>query len=265
MSGDFKLRNIGILAQVIAKIKNWPTYLIDLFSLTKSKYVILNLRNGNDFLIRANTTDRGIVTTVAIQDEYQLGQLNLKNATIIDIGGQNGYFSVHAAKYASKVYTFEPFKENYVNILKNIELNNLNDTIIPFNCAVSKNQNGKKANSKNDKKLRIYLSQNTGGHSIYSDGNNKNFIDVNVTTLKEIFDKNKIEICNLLKIDAEGSEYDILYTLPEKYFDKILRIRMEVHQCDNKKNNSQALISFLKSKGYAVAYNTPLLFASRVK
>ena len=43
-------------------------------------------------------------------------------------------------------------------------------------------------------------------------------------SLKKIFDENKINKCNFLKLDCEGAEFKILESLPNEYFNKINKI-----------------------------------------
>lgn len=248
---DLKLKNMSLTLKIFKKIKNWPTYILDSFNLINKEYITYKMNSGLKYFVRANTTDKGIITTVDVQDEYGLDSLALpKDAIIIDIGAQAGIFSVYASRKASKIFAYEPILDNYNLISKNIIINQLVDKIIPFNLAVSDKK----------EKLRIFLSKNhTAGHSIYGSGDN--YIDVQTTTLKDIFDKNKIKKCDLLKIDVEGSEYRILYSLPDRYFSKICRIHMEYHDVDNDKKNHRYLIEFLKSKGFKVKCKRLILFA----
>lgn len=211
------------------------------------------MRDGSQYYVRTNTTDRSIVNSVAIQDEYQLRQLNLREAVIIDLGGQNGYFSVFAAKYAQRIYTYEPIPENYDNILKNIRLNQLEEIVQPHNLAVSSEVGT----------LKIHLSHNTGGHSVYGGG--EAYQAVKTTTLPAIFKEYAIERCDLLKLDIEGSEYDILYHLPDACFAKIIHIRMEVHEIDQDQKNHQHLVTFLQGKGYEILqFEKAILFAQKL-
>jgi len=253
MTGDFKIKNAKFVLLTILHIKNWPTYFLDLFNLIKKKHVTYKFRNGLKYSARANCTDRGIITTVAVQDEYGIKKLDLLNSTIIDIGGQNGYFSIYASKYAKNIFIYEPVQENYQMILKNIQINGLGKKIHPFNLAVSNKK----------EKLKIFLSsENTGGHSVYGSG--KNYQEVKTTTLPDIFKDNFIEVCDLLKMDNEGSEYRIFYNLPDEYFKKIINIRMEVHNIDKDRNNSDYFIKFLKNKGYRITFKDSILFARKI-
>lgn len=248
-----KVRNILLFFRTIFFVKNWIDYFMDMFGVISKKHVIYRTRDGLKYLARTKTTDRSIVNSVAIQDEYQLEQLGLQNATIIDLGGQNGYFSVFASKYAKEIFTFEPIPENYNNILKNVQLNHLEHIVKPVNLAVSDKE----------EKIKIYLSNNTGGHSIYY-GASGQFHEISTTTLPNIFDDNHIEHCHLLKMDIEGSEYNILYSLPDEYFSKIDHIRMEVHEIDKEQNNHRCLINYLKQKNYDIIFfENHILFAKK--
>ena len=252
MSGEIKLKNIKFVFLAISKIRNWPSYLTDLFNLTKKKLIVYKLRDGTKFQLRARTSDRGILTSVVLLDEYRINSTDLpRDATIIDIGGQTGMLSVFASRKASKVYTYEPIKENYEFIKKNIALNGLKNKITVFNMAVSDKK----------KKLKIYISaDNTGGHSAYGKGKYETVIAI---PFQSVFEDNDIKRCDLLKLDAEGSEYEILYNLPSQYFNRIKRIYMEYHDIDSKDRNHKTLVKFLKAKKYSVEYDAGLLYAIR--
>jgi len=249
MAGHFTIRNIPLIILPIKHLKNWGTYFSDLFDTTTKKHITYVTKNGLKFFARAKTTDRGIITTVALQDEYEIKKLKLKNATVLDIGGQNGYFSVFASQFAKKIYTYEPTPQNFAIIQKNIRLNKLENKVIPHNVAVA----AKKS------KLTLFLSGNTGGHSAYGEAGEE--VTVDAISLKSIFDTHKIHHCDLLKMDIEGSEYDVFYALPVSYFKRIQNIRMEIHDVDTDKKNPKALASFLRQKGFEVYLNYPLLFA----
>jgi len=256
MTGDISIKNIKFAFLAIAKIKNWPQYFFDLLNLTKKDKIIYELRDGTKFEVRAKTTDRGIITSVVLLDEYKIEKTNFsKDAVIIDIGGQAGIFAIFASRRSAKVYTYEPTKENYAMLKRNININNLQKKVLANKNAVSDTE----------KTLKIYLSEdNTGGHSAYGAGNGTSTYEkVSAISLKSILDKNSIKKCELLKIDAEGSEYDILYNLPKKYFSNIKNIHMEYHDIDRKMKNHKSLIKFLKDLKYRVEYSEGLLYASK--
>ncbi len=273
MKGAFLLEEIKRGITVIKKIKNWPDFFLDYLGLTEKKLLILKMKDGFKYIIRTKTSDKYLFVETVLEDQYHTKQINFKDSIIIDLGPQIGLFSVFVSKKAKKVFAFEPVQENFELLKKNIELNKLENKIFPFNLAVS-DKKGKE---------KIFLSENhSGGHSIYgfkkfdekksspinlflqSKGfNEKKFVEVSSVTLDEIFKINKINHCDLLKMDIEGAEYNVFYTLSDSCFKKIHKIAMEVHDIDENKNNCVYLIKFLESKGFKVKYRKAVLFAER--
>ncbi len=268
MKGAFLIEEIKRGITVIKLIKNWQDYFFNYLELTKKKPLNLKMKDGLLFTMRTKTVDKYLFTETVLEDQYGINIIE-SGSVVIDLGAQAGFFSVFASKKAVKVFSFEPVAENFKILKKNIESNNLEDKIFPFNLAVS-DKKGKE---------RIFLSENhSGGHSVYgfeeknknkytnqfikSKGfNKKNFIEVNSVTLNEIFKLNKISYCDFLKIDIEGAEYKVLYRLPDSCFRKIKRIAMECHNLDERKNNMLFLIGFLKSKGFKVKLTESVLLA----
>ena len=71
-------------------------------------------------------------------------------------------------------------------------------------------------------------------------------------TLENFFKKNNIGKCDLMKMDIEGSEYQVLYSTPKKVFDKIDRIFLEIHKIENEPKAD--LINYLKKQGYGIKF-----------
>ena len=58
---------------------------------------------------------------------------------------------------------------------------------------------------------------------------NSNSVQVESITLQKVFELNNIKKCNLLKLDCEGSEYEIINSLPDNYFSMIDKMIIEYH------------------------------------
>ena len=174
---------------------------------------------------------------------------------IIDIGAHMGYFSVYAAQIANKgkVYAFEPHPKNYNYLIENIKINNFKN-IFADNRAVF------------DQEGVAQMSSTGLSYSYNLFTTNNDSFEVNKISLKNIFDEYKIEKCNYLKIDAEGSEMKILCNLPSKYYNKIDKIAFEYHEdLDQSKKIKQLIITLLAnnfkickisecSRGYYMIY-----------
>ena len=176
------------------------------------------------FYVRGNSLankliDIYVILENSVDQAYSKGFTPKKDATIIDIGGHIGAFSVNAGTQITDgiIYAFEPFAENFNFLKKNIELNKLNN-VVPINCAV--------ASSNGDKVL--YLDNlNSSGHSLTKASGNP--VKVTSTTLADFFKEKNIERCNFLKMDCEGSEYDIILNTPEETLKKIDYMIFEYH------------------------------------
>lgn len=225
-------------------LKNWNVYFLLYFRILKNDPLIV-LKNNLKIKLRTNSTDIYAFTNIWIWEEYKNKILSIgKNDTIIDIGAHIGLFSLYASQFCTngKIYSFEPIKSNFDLLSFNINLNKIKN-IKSFQKAVS-NEFGV---------LRLYLSSDSAAHSIFTEG--ETYEDVESTTLKEIMDSNEIENCNLLKLDCEGSEYAILNSLPESYFQRIQNIVMEYHLVNEKPELIKNLMNKLSSLNYQLIEN----------
>ena len=151
---------------------------------------------------------------------------------VIDIGANVGMVSILLAKKFPflKIYSFEPLKENYDNFIKNIELNN-----IPKGVITAEN----KAVTKDGRLITMSINSANKGGSSTTDVISINSImtkensQVESITLEEIFKKYYINKLKLLKIDCEGSEYEILYNADTNLLKNIENLRGEFHENKN--------------------------------
>lgn len=235
------LRHLLYLIPIIFKIENWYPFLLNYIGF-KNEANTYRFRNG----IKIKThegVDAATIAVIFIKKDYG----NIKNnSTIIDIGANIGVFSIFAASTSQNttVYAYEPMQTSYELLLKNIEINKLEKSIVPFKLGI--------ASSKEKRKLFL-ASGGSPFHSIYSDKNEK-YIEIDCITLKDVFDKNKIKQCDILKIDCEGAEFEILYNTPKENFSKIKEIRLEYHNQKKEKYNIENLIKFLKNNGFKITY-----------
>lgn len=205
--------------------------------------MILRLKKCELFInYRDGSSDRLVIDEAFYG--YRMLSILKEDSIIIDIGAHIGIFSMTAALIAKKgkIYAFEPHKESFELLKINILDNKFNNIDI-FNCAVF---------NEKIKEKYLYLDSYSPGSSTLINNNTNNYIIVPCVSLREIFDTNNINKCNYLKLDAEGSEYEILYALPDNYFNKIDFIGMEYHNCKKYSLNASNLKEYLINKGYTV-------------
>jgi len=186
---------------------------------------------------RENTLDEFIVKEV----KHYLNKLKLnKEDIVLDLGGNIGAFTNLISPLVNKVYTYEPEKENFELLLKN---NKENKNVYSFMQAIVGNK---------DKERIFYVNQkkNKGSHSFYV---RKGRLEqkVNCVHINEIIEKYNI---NKIKMDIEGSEYELLKVINLKNIDEII---LEFHFIclkDKNKKKYNEIINILKNNFSIVDY-----------
>lgn len=183
------------------------------------------------------------------RDHYNLDDFNLRDMdVVIDIGAHIGLISMYIAKKypGVMVFAYEPHPINYKNLVHNLEINRIYN-VSTFNLAVT--SDGR------DLKMICNTSDNSGGAT----GNlwdmklpNHDLFEAKSTTLDDIFLKNNIDECKLLKIDCEGSEHEIIMNAGSLC--KIDKVIGEIH-----------INNWLVKKGYTInkTYNKLLEFITK--
>lgn len=201
------------------RIVKHPLDLLKYYIQEKSPEFI-ELRGKTKILFSSHPHDVITFFVVFLKREY--GKIKA-DSVVIDIGANIGVFSLYAAlSGAKRVYAFEPSKEAFEILCKNIKLNNLSDVIIPINKAVS---------NVDDFIIQFPYSSSPYNSIGSCDNNtNLNYCEIPTITINTFIERNDaIDKIDLLKLDCEGAEFDILPSLNEFVFEKIRAIRMECH------------------------------------
>ena len=238
---NFSLK-LKILIKAIQNLDNWYIFPQLYFGLIKKEYVWFNTKSGIKIKIRSNSTDLDTFSLIWLLKEYNKHGFKIeKNDIIIDIGAHIGIFSLYANQFCKngKIFCYEPSTENYELLQSNISQNQIKN-IFPNNFAVSQSNDS----------VKLYISPDNTAHSIY-DSTSKS-IQVKSRTLQNIFDSNKLEICDYLKLDCEGAEYEIIESLPNEYFKKIKQIYIEYHFSDSKHEMLENMIKKLDQMSFSI-------------
>ena len=198
------------------KIKNYQ----DFIKAKKKGAEAFTVNFTDGYKILCNTNEDFTFLETCVNEDYtkKLGVKINKGDIVFDIGAHVGSFSMYAASKGAIVYAFEPDPINYGKLRKNIELNNFQNLVIPFNHAIT------------DKNGTIQLSQsktNTGGHSLYV--KTDDYVTVETYSMEESMSMAQVNHIDLLKIDTEGAEYTILPSIKTETYKKIKKIVGEYH------------------------------------
>ncbi|MBL7794267.1 MAG: FkbM family methyltransferase [Saprospiraceae bacterium] len=175
------------------------------------------------FYYRPFSYDRFMIDEVWLHDEYGLDNCALmSNACIIDIGAHIGAFSIRASKLFPDnfIWAFEPAMDNFNLLENNLKLNNCTNIQIYQNAIADK-----------EEKTNLFINENhTGGHSLISDFfDEKHIIEIDTISMNTFVTEKAVDFIGYLKIDCEGSEYQILDSLSLTVWKKIHYLGVEFH------------------------------------
>lgn len=237
---NYRLSDIGP-----KKVDDYPQYRL----MEKDRGETLHLINFIEgYTILARGRDLNGVTESCIFEDYT-NSIEIKAGDIVyDLGSCIGDFAILATYRGAKVYAFEPDKNNFDILIKNIEINGMQDRIKAYNMAV-----GPEAGAFGfDNNF-----ENTGGYTMSENSSLK----VPVTTLANIMQENGHTHIDLLKIDVEGSEYAIFSNPSTAQLSKIKTIVGEYHLDINKSYYSKfALRADLQGHFSEIKFSIPYYF-----
>lgn len=200
--------------------------------LNKNLYI-----NGNKTIFEnLDWCEYGMYDEVIQSNTYNKIEIN-KDDTIIDIGANIGVFTLLClSKGAKKIYSVEPVEKTFEVLNKNtINYNNVKI----FNFGLS-----------NFNKNAIFSSNGWSSiNSLYS--NNDQKIPVTLISAESFFNYIEEENIDIMKIDVEGSEYDIFESISDKNILRVNKFIMEFHKVDGRNlKDIHNIINRLINLGY---------------
>ncbi len=138
---------------------------------------------------------------------------------VLDVGAHMGIFScLMAEKKAKRIHAFEPYTPNFYRLCKNIQYGNFETTIIPYKIAVM------------DKTCQVELKNvgNTGMTCATFPGSVKGRTEISAgLSFEEVVAMTGH--VDLMKMDIEGTEYQIFMNTRDSVFDNVENIIIEFH------------------------------------
>jgi FkbM family methyltransferase len=246
--GDL-IKKISIILELKKHVKNWRTPILYYFGLRK-KGGVIEFKNGVKCMIRNKSDSIAFFEVFFLNTNNFLDDFMIKGKDIvIDIGAHIGYFSIYSSQKAKngKIFAFEPYNESYEMLIKNLRINHINNVIVQ-NLGVTK-KSGMDS---------LYLRKNYAiGNSMYKNTKSDSKIDIKTISLQDIIKNNNIQKIDFLKLDCEGTEYEILLNLDHLILQKIDKIVAEMHpNIENFKIRD--VKEFLISNGFDVRIIHPL-------
>ncbi|MBI3913187.1 MAG: FkbM family methyltransferase [Chloroflexi bacterium] len=162
---------------------------------------------------------------------------------IIDIGAHIGVFAVRAAQqaYLGQVFAYEASKRNYDVLVENQRLNRLLN-LHAHNVAVWDHTGS----------MELSFPESNGAFASLMQESSEDHETVDAMTLDMLVERNQLDHIDVLKIDAEGAEYPILFGSSDETLRKIRYLVLEYHDYEDGKWEHRDLEKFLKGKGFQV-------------
>lgn len=169
----------------------------------------VGVKRTHGFDIHLDTSDMGISPSIGVMGWYELRTTELftkllgKGARVVDVGANIGFFTLLSAKISGPegvVLSFEPEPASFSLLSRSVKENGFSNIKLYQQCV---------SNVDGTRILHLSVTRHKGLHSIARDlGGSK--IVIPSKRLDTIAKELKLDRIDLLKVDAEGSEPDVL-------------------------------------------------------
>jgi FkbM family methyltransferase len=220
--------------------------------------VELNLRTRQGPRIRARVRDIGGPLDVFGLGAYDFKMIDWSRAEyVVDAGAHVGSFTLFAAsRGARQIVAVEPNPETYALLVANVRMAGLADRVTTLNRAVAEAPGSR----------NLYSAKLSPASTILPGDNRRGrAVPVAATTLREIVLATNWPRIDVMKVDIEGSEYDVFSAIDSESLARVGVMLVECHHLPGFDPGQVA--NRLQDAGFAVAAevapNHTMLVASR--
>lgn len=169
-----------------------------------------------------NNLDWKVVKETWVENVYQIEPSDFNDSGVfVDIGANIGAVSVFVASFNKnlavgqkpiKVFAYEPEPHNLELLSKNIKMNEVVSDIKIIPQAVFPES-------------PVMISNRGGNANVLR--KDKDSVEVKAVNLENVFANNNIPVCDVMKIDIEGAEYDVIEDASIEVLQKIKYLTLE--------------------------------------
>lgn len=242
----YKIQRYG---SIFKDISNWPSYMAFKMGLHPGKDFTFCFRDGHRYTVPKKMI--GPFRECFFDDQYlqkfDTGSFS-KKPLIIDIGANVGYAALYFFRKfpLATVHSFEPMPFLQTMLHKHKQQFLQYDwEIHPYGLW------------KEEGELELFTTSTddfTSVSGVMKFPDSDKTLKVKVRQLDQFIHEHTIDRIDMLKLDCEGAEYEILFTLSDEGYNKVQRIAMETHVTEE--HHTEELVDFLRKKGFTVAYIT---------
>ena len=160
---------------------------------------------------------------------------------IVDAGANIGLFTCFAAGRApqAKVHAIEPFPATFDRLVDTVRANRFDSRVVCHCVALSSSPGVRTMSAAAEASQMFHLESGTAAAGTA----------VTATTLTALLDSIDAAAIDLLKMDIEGSEYDVLLSTAPAVLARIRRVDLEFHTAPAPEWTPQALVRHLSAAG----------------
>lgn len=241
------LRNVdrgGEIIRCTQETPQWASVSAAYLGLSRLNYpYLLRLRLGEQIRLD-ELTDLKAFWQIFLRRVYRVLP---GDRVILDLGANIGVFTLFAARCAqyARVFSVEPFPATFSRLIANVRDHNLDGRVKCLNFAATGTDGTRVMPDASVPSQRRALASSAYGRS---------GTEVRGKTLAALLDENDLPQIDLLKIDIEGSEYEVLLSTPQETLRRIRRIAMEYHG-DCAPYSKRQLFDHLCQAGFTVMWD----------
>jgi len=188
----------------------------------------------------------GTVVDLLLFDVYERSGLRLVDhkGTVVDAGAHVGIFSLKASVHAKRVIALEPHPNNFRALQSNLAVNNVS------NVTCVRGALGTGASER-------FLFEGRSSIAASLDASDGRSHPVDIVSLEELV--SEAGAVDLLKLNIEGSEFEVIEDTSQDTLRKIQAIAGELH-LRGRASLEKAVVTKLESAGFQVAVLPPFFY-----
>ena len=204
---------------------------------------ILHLRAGEQVRLE-EPTDLKTFWQVFLRKVYRV---EAADRLIVDVGANIGLFTLYAARQAprAQIVALEPFPATFGRLSATVREHNLESRVTCLNYAAA---------GESGVRVMRDVAVPSQRRSLATPSTDLPGTPVCGKTLEQILDENHLLQVDLLKMDIEGSEYEVLLGAPQRTLKQIGRLALEYHG-DSAPYSKQQLFEHLGLTGFSVSWD----------
>jgi len=241
------LRNVTRAPEILrcaAETNQWARLSGAYLGLSRLQYpLVLRLRRGEQIHIE-ELTDLKAFWQIFLRKVYRV---RATDAVILDLGANVGVFTLYAARSApqAKVFSVEPFPPTFRRLVATVRDHQLDSRVTCLNYA---------ATGASGVRLMPDAQLPSQRRALASSASVTSGTEVMGKTIESILEENRLPHVDLLKMDIEGSEYEVLLSTPQQVLSRIDRIALEYHG-DSAPYSKEQLFDHLGQAGFTVTWD----------